>query len=259
MSTHNEQALPLVSIITVVYNNRAELAVTMDSISAQTYPNVEYIIVDGGSTDGTVELIKQRADEVSRWVSEPDKGLYDAMNKGQQMATGDFVWFMNSGDLINSPDTLNDIFKAHGLKDDAYYGETYLIDEAGEILGTRSQLSTRKIPAALSWKSFRKGNVISHQSLIVRRSIAATYNLKYPAAADIDWEITSLKQAKSVVNTGGVVSRFLVGGFSNSHKVSSWQERWAIMQRHYGLLQTVAYHIYFVFRAAAFKLFGAKL
>ena len=259
MSSGSPQALPKVSIITVVYNNVAELGVTMDSIKAQTYPNIEYLIIDGGSTDGTLELIKEREAEVTQWISEPDKGLYDAMNKGQKMATGDFVWFMNSGDLIESPDTLQQVFEIDGLTADIYYGETNLIDETGKILGTRSKLTTRKLPVELTWRSFKYGNVVSHQSLIVRKVVAEPYDLSYPCSADIEWEVSAFKNAKQTVNINGIMSRFLVGGYSSQRQPSCWQERIKIFLKHYGLVQTVLVHIYFVFRAAKFSLFGAKM
>ena len=92
--------LPTVSVITVVYNARDLIEGTIDSVLAQTYPHLEYVIVDGASTDGTLELIGRYADRIDRLVSEPDRGLYDAMNKGLERATGDFVWYINAGDRI---------------------------------------------------------------------------------------------------------------------------------------------------------------
>ena len=95
-----------ISVITVVYNGIDLLRGTMESVFAQTYPNIEYIIIDGNSNDGTLELIKENESKITKWISEPDKGLYDAMNKGIKLATGDFLWFMNAGDRIFAKDTL---------------------------------------------------------------------------------------------------------------------------------------------------------
>ncbi|MDV7391601.1 glycosyltransferase, partial [Arthrospira platensis SPKY1] len=102
---------PSVSIITVVYNACDLLQGTMASVFEQSWPHIEYIVVDGGSTDGTTELIRAQAGRISRWVSEPDKGLYDAMNKGLRMATGDFVWFLNAGDRLFTPDTVERVME----------------------------------------------------------------------------------------------------------------------------------------------------
>ena len=88
---------PVFSIITITYNASRWLEQTILGVLSQSYPNIEYIVIDGGSTDGTVDIIKQYASGISYWVSEPDKGIYDAMNKGLQKATGDYVWFINAG------------------------------------------------------------------------------------------------------------------------------------------------------------------
>ncbi|MCB0642106.1 MAG: glycosyltransferase, partial [Phaeodactylibacter sp.] len=101
-----ENKHPKISVITVVYNAVDLLEDTLLSVLNQTYDNIEYVVVDGASTDGTTEIVHRYKDRIDRWVSEPDKGLYNAMNKGLAMATGDFVWFMNAGDHIYSPDTL---------------------------------------------------------------------------------------------------------------------------------------------------------
>ena len=119
--------LPVVSIITIVYNGAETIEKTIKSVAALTYPHVEYIVVDGGSKDGTVDLIQKYPSHIARWISEPDKGLYDAMNKGIDLATGQYLWFINSGDEAASPDILNQMF-AQCADADVYYGNTMLID-----------------------------------------------------------------------------------------------------------------------------------
>lgn len=245
-----------ISIVTVVYNNRPELEQTIRNVAAQTYPYIEYIIVDGGSSDGTLQVIEANADVVTRYISEPDKGLYDAMNKGLQLATGDYVWFINAGDFIAEDDTLQRIADQHNWQHDVYFGETLLVQADGAVLGTRSQLTTRKVPPVLHWRSFRFGQLVGHQSFMVRRSLAGQYNLRYPCSADMDWQIRALKKASTVQHTHMALSRFLVGGHSAQNRKSCWQERFRIFTDHYGWFTALTSHVYILFRALKFKITG---
>ena len=119
-------------------NGEKELENTILSVIRQTYDNLEYIIVDGGSTDNTINIIKKYANKISYWISEPDKGLYDAMNKGLRRATGDYVWFLNAGDTLYTADTVQRIVASLKKKvslPDVIYGETRIVDAAGKSLG----------------------------------------------------------------------------------------------------------------------------
>lgn len=247
---------PKVSIITVVFNSRDALKATIDNITAQTYPNIEYIVIDGDSTDGSVQIAEEYKDYIDHYVSEKDKGLYDAMNKGLRAATGEFVWFINTGDYIENNSILMHLYEHWGLMDDVYYGETNFIDETGKVLGTRSQLTTRKVPDELTWKSFRHGQVVSHQSIIVKRELAGEFDLQYKVSADIDWAIAGMKMANSIVNTRLILTKYLVGGFSKQHQQTSWKERFDIFVKHYGWFEAVWFHMYFVLRAIKFKIIG---
>ena len=157
---------PVISIITVVYNNKVPLERTIKSIISQTYPNIEFIIIDGSSTDGTLDVIREYNDKISYWLSEKDEGIYDAMNKGLTCSTGDYVWFINAGDQITEPDTLQSVIKNDpGI--DVYYGDTVLIDINDNLAGLRRL----RPPAKLTWKSFGMGLVVCHQALIIRRNM----------------------------------------------------------------------------------------
>lgn len=107
----NYKKTPKISIITVSYNCKDTIEQTILNVLKQTYDNIEYIIIDGNSTDGTREIIEKYADRISYWVSEPDKGIYDAMNKGLKAATGEWVLFRNSGDYFSKPDTIQQVFE----------------------------------------------------------------------------------------------------------------------------------------------------
>ena len=176
---------PFLSIITVVYNNLAGLEYTFQSIKGQSSTDFEWLVIDGGSTDGTVQWLKDLEFPKLRFISEKDKGLYDAMNKGIKMAAGNYVWFMNSGDAIFSPDTIQHLLAQAGDKD-VLYGETMLVDEQNNSLGIRSEKTTRVLPKQMTKYSMIKGMVVCHQSFIPKRKIAPLYNLTYKFSADID-------------------------------------------------------------------------
>lgn len=238
---------PTVSIITIVYNGVDTLAKTIQSIARQSYSHIEYIVVDGGSTDGTVDVIKDYGKVVTKWISEPDEGLYDAMNKGIDMATGDYLWFINSGDEIFDRDTLSELFEKNSLAD-VYYGDTVMVDKDGKVIGERRL----QPPYSLCWTDFKKGMLVSHQSIIVSRTIAEKYNTKYRFSADFEWCMVALKKAHSVVNTQLVLSRFLDGGLTKQNIIPGLKERFDIMRRYFGLASTLWHHIPITFRFVTF-------
>lgn len=246
---------PFISIITVTYNAEKYLQKTIDSIRKQTCQNIEYIIVDGNSTDQTVNIIKNNKNYISRWISEPDEGLYDAMNKGLKMATGNFVWFINAGDQIYMKDTIKQILdKASEYNADLLYGEALIINEEDKEIGMRR----KSAPEKLSWKSLKKGMVVCHQSFIPNRTIAESYDLNYKYSSDIDWEIKCLKKAKSIVNTRLILSRFLDNGQSKKTIIPSIKERFRIMVKNYGLITTIVNHIPIMLRFIGFYLWHGR-
>ena len=248
-------ATPRVSIITVTYNAADLIERTVASVAGQTYPNIEYIVVDGASTDGTLDLIEKYAEQdvISRWVSEPDAGIYDAMNKGLGLAKGEYVWFMNAGDTIFEAETLAKVM-ATQPNGDVYYGEAMTVDEKGKPLGLRLP----RPPKRLHWRSLQRGMVVCHQAFILRRSLATAYNLKYRYCADIDWVIQGLKRSKKIVNAEQTVCTFLVGGFSKKHERRSWKDRFDVLTKHYGLITNIINHGYISLRFLARNALGGK-
>ena len=229
---------PSISIITVVYNAATSIEYTIQAVLALTYPNKEYIIIDGGSTDGTVDIIKRYERQISKWVSGPDAGLYDAMNKGLEMSKGDFVWFINAGDAPASPDVLERVFTGNSYAD-IYYGDTMIIDENGKKIGRR-RLSP---PSALKWKDFRKGMLVSHQSFIASRKVVKKYDLRYKFSSDFDWCLYALKNASKVQNTHLILSFFRDGGITKKNIIPGLKERFQIMVKNYGLISTLLAHL----------------
>lgn len=221
-----------------MYNNVRDIERTIKSVLNQTYPKIEYIIIDGKSNDGTLAIIEKYRSKVSKIVSEPDKGIYDAMNKGLAIATGDYVLFMNSGDEIFDEHTVQDIFdSAPGA--DIYYGETEMYNDAWQSLGRRRH----EAPEQFDWKSFKYGMSISHQAIYIKRSIITPYDLSYKYSSDIDWIIKAAKKASSIVNVHRYVAKYLVGGMSKKKHRESLKERFNIFTKYYGLIPNIINHI----------------
>jgi glycosyltransferase involved in cell wall biosynthesis len=210
----------------------------MLSVLNQTYSNIEYVIIDGASTDGTLAIIKQYQNRIANLISEKDEGIYDAMNKGLAVATGDYVLFMNSGDELYNSDTIANVF-ASADDADIYYGETEMINAEGQHLGRRRH----KAPEQLSFGSFKYGMSVSHQAIYIKRSLTQPYDRKYELSSDIDWILNTVKKAKKIVNVNQYVAKYLVGGMSKKRHRQSLKERFAIMKHHYGLVPTVFNHL----------------
>lgn len=250
------------SIITCTYNAESVLQRTLDSVLEQTYSHVEHIIVDGASTDATldrVEAYKQKSDAEDwchevRVKSEPDRGLYDAMNKGIQRATGQYVLFLNAGDTFPSADTLELVAESVGEGEEppaVLYGDTDVVDDEGRFLRHR-RLSP---PRRLTWRSFMKGMLVCHQAFYARTDLAKAtpYDLHYRFSADVDWCIRIMRLARRrrllMRNVGAVVVNFLDGGMTTTNHRASLKERFHVMAHHYGFVPTVIMHAWFVVRS----------
>ena len=239
---------PKFSIITVTYNASLLMGATLESVLSQTYTNYEYILVDGGSTDDTVAVAKASGIEFAHIVSERDNGIYDAMNKGMALATGDYLCFLNAGDAFFAPDTLQTIVDAIADETelpDVLYGETAEVDAQRNFVRMRRL----QAPKELTWHSFRNGMLVCHQSFYARREIAPMYDLRYRLSSDVDWCIKVMKRSKKMVNVNAVVVNYLQNGLSLQHHRKSLVERFRVMSRHYGLLPTICRHIWFALRA----------
>jgi len=247
-----------ISIITVTYQAGKFLEKTILSVLNQTCKDFEYIIVDGTSKDNTIEIIKNYelrirnnefhgiAPEQFRWISEPDKGLYDAMNKGIDLATGDFVWFINAGDLIYDNYTLQAIVNAYSKMPSAevIYGQSLIIDEQGKTLGKRHKIA----PKNLIKNSLLKGLVVCHQSILVKKTIAPKYDLQYQISADYDWTIQAIENSQSNCYIDQYLSKFSISGISSQQRKKSWIERFYIMKKHFGYNKTIWAHLIIVLK-----------
>lgn len=248
---HNSKHLhPTFSIITVTYNAGKVLEETIQSVISQTYHQVEYLIIDGASKDNTMSIVNKYKDRIHMVVSEPDQGLYDAMNKGVELVTGDYVCFLNAGDTFHENNTLQLIANSlNELKElpDVIYGETAIVDEKGHFIRMRRHAA----PESLTWKSFKKGMLVCHQAFFAKSSIAINepYDLSYRFSADFDWCIRIMKEAKVLHNTHQTIIDYLNEGMTTQNHKASLKERFNIMCKYYGWLSTVFYHLWFVLRS----------
>ena len=249
-----------ITVITITYNASAVLQRTLDSLLCQDYAYVEHVVVDGASKDQTVKMVEAYQTQVAAmhpdWTlklkSEPDGGLYDAMNKGLERASGDYVVFMNAGDCFAADDVLSTV--AHAASQDPHpaviYGNTDIVDNEGNFLFPRRL----QPPEKLSWKSFRQGMLVCHQSFYARSDIAKAhpYDLKYRHSADVKWGIEVMKEAErrklAMINTHKVLTKYLREGDTTVHHRASLWERFRVMTEEYGWLTTIAMHFWFVVR-----------
>lgn len=214
---------PKISVITVTLNTALDLQKTLESITGQDYPNLEIIVIDGGSTDGTVEVIKTHAEHITYWISEPDKGIYNAMNKGLAKATGEWVNFMNAGDVFFDRHVLSTIFNQDLQDADVLYGDS--------IASYPVFKTYRK---ALPVDNLWKGMVCCHQSMFFRTNLIKHEGYKPDLFFSADYEmilrlyftgknfryipetiavfdtrgISNLKMAKSARSNVGILSSY---------------------------------------------------
>jgi glycosyltransferase involved in cell wall biosynthesis len=215
---------PKVSVITVNRNMADELSSTIESVLAQTYACVEYLIVDGGSSDGSVGLIRDHADRIAWWVSERDRNLYDAMNKGVRAATGDWVVFMNSGDCFTHDNVLREVFAEDHADADLVYGHA-IWHHPAEGIDTRR---AGKPPAVLPL-----GMNCSHQSLFARRDLL----LRHPfderlLVADYDFVVWAWVEGARFKLIDRIVCRATAGGISDRRRLLSLRQRVQVLRRY---------------------------
>ena len=256
------------TIITVTYNAAKVFRQTAESVFRQSYRNVEHIIVDGASTDDTLAQAKDYMERSYasgnghdvRIMSEPDNGIYDAMNKGLTLATGDYVCFLNAGDSLPFADTLETIVTNAALDDTqeaglplpaVLYGDTDIVDGNGNYLCPRRLTP----PTILTWKSFKNGMLVCHQAFYVRTDLAKStpYDMQYKYSADVDWCIRIMRLAgkKGLLIKGvhTVIANYMQEGTTTRHHRESLRERFRIMKHYYGLTTTLAMHVWFAIRS----------
>ncbi len=223
-----KESTPLkLSIITVNLNQADGLAKTLDSVREQAFRDFEHIVVDGGSTDGSLEVIKVRADGLAFWVSEPDAGIYAAMNKGLRRAQGEYVYFLNSGDRLYSPDTLERVFAHEERGEDLLYGNTVRPDAAGNLYEHRH-------PDVLTVGVFWDFGVCQ-QAIFYRRELFAAlgeFDESFRFAGDWDFDLRVLMARRTARHLPFPVAHYQGGGISTTRKDLAAREKEIIWRRH---------------------------
>ena len=234
---------PLFSIITVTWNAADVITPTMESVQRQTSSDYEMLIIDGASTDDTLAIVKRASIAALRVFSEPDKGLYDAMNKGIARARGRYIMFLNAGDTFADDTVLARMARLAADNPGVIYGQTQLVDAQRNVVGKRHLTAPKK----LTVNSFKNGMVVCHQAFVVRRDLAPEYDLQYRLSADYDWCIRVLRKSQSNAYVGETpIISYLADGMTTRHHRASLWERFRIMCRHYGTTVAIRRHLRFI-------------
>ncbi|MEI6563411.1 MAG: glycosyltransferase family 2 protein [bacterium] len=214
------------SIITVNLNHAAGLKQTVESILSQTFRDYELIIIDGGSTDGSLDVIHTHADKITRWVSEPDTGIYNAMNKGLHLAQGEYVYFLNSGDQFCSPVVLETIFAGEKYTEELLYGDFMRVDAANCF---QTDLQPDELTVI---RFFRRG--LCHQTIFYKKELfdnLGNYDETFRIAADWDFTIRVLLAGHSTRHVPVKVVHYEGAGISETQSNISSHEKSVIMKR----------------------------
>lgn len=216
---------PLVTIVSVVFNGARQIEATIQSVISQTYGNIEYLIVDGGSEDGTLDILRKYEERIDYWVSERDTGIYEAMNKGIDLAGGNWINFMNAGDSLFDEKTISSIFsnmaKTHGF--DVIYGDVLMVyPQYGGMTKARK---------AGRLSDLWKGMQFSHQSVLIAAEYIKLnkFNPAYKLAADFDLLYSAYRQCRPFFYTGQILASTSAGGISDLQRVRVYRERLRIV------------------------------
>lgn len=217
--------IPKVTIITVVYNDKINIGRTIDNVLKQTYTNIEYIVIDGGSNDGTLEVVKSYGDRL-KWVSEKDEGIYDAMQKGASLASGEWLLFRNCGDFFITPDAISKVFEQY----DSDNGEDFLLANSRYF----NEYGYKDLAPAILEKSFYDAMPVNHPSTFIRRATQLKYpfKLEYQNSADYCFFVEAFINGATYRYFNVIVGLFdNRSGASSDHYDQSIRENIDIMKR----------------------------
>ena len=221
MNTIVKNKIPSISIITITYNAESSLEVTIKSVISQSYKNIEYIIIDGGSTDRTVEIIEEYQDHIKYWISEPDKGISDAWNKGIAASSGDIIGILNAGDYFLAKDYISTVSNNLDIKEKVIcYGDTDMVDQSGQIIrnivGTFNPFN---LYIGLGFGFYHPGCFATRQTY----DLVGVFDLQYKLAMDSDWLFRCYKAGVSFEKLN-LSCMMLDGGVSRKFGFSAYGE-----------------------------------
>lgn len=241
---------PKISVITVCFNAAETLERTVQSVLSQTYDNFEYIIVDGKSTDGTLQIIDKYRKNITRFISEKDNGIYDAMNKGLGMATGAVIGILNADDFYE-PETLQLIAAHYQQGRNIYHGHLQHIDQNGKAMHVN--------PAPKNLKQLRRGMIVNHPTVFVNREVYAElggFSTDYRIASDWNFILKAYLAGVNFIRVDAVLSNFTHGGVSSSISDTYLKELHAIRKER-GVVKSVDF--FYLYDLVRFKLLGENL
>ena len=217
---------PLVTVVTVSYNDRSRLEKTIKNVISQSYDRIEYIVIDGGSNDGSVDLLKKYDNQIALTISEPDRNVFDAMNKGIKQATGDWIIFMNSGDFFYENIMIEKVMALITKKIDFIYGDT----QVNYKNGFRRVSKAKKINGML-WKELP----FVHQSLFAKTELLNQhpFDLQYENCADFDFFLWAFHRGYRFCQLNQIISLIEAGGISDSNRISGAKEKRQIIKKYY--------------------------
>ena len=234
--------LPIISVVTVVFNNIDSIEKTIQSVITQTYENIQYIIIDGGSNDGTLDVIRKYEKYIDILVTEKDKGIYDAMNKGIKLAKGKWINFMNSGDTYYSKYTLSNISFNNYTNQSFIYGKARIFDSKNRLIKTLMPLNVNRLNLVIF-----ATRVLCHQAVFYNSEIKFLYPSKYKIKGDFFsyFEYIKFKPAKKLNQT---ICNYSLGGVSQIYKDLGEKELWNILREKSGFLRFLHIPIFFYSR-----------
>jgi glycosyltransferase involved in cell wall biosynthesis len=230
---------PHISIITINFNHFQDLQKTFSNVISQTYQDLEYIVIDGGSKDGTVDFLKENIKFMRCWISERDNGIYDAMNKGTRLARGEWIIFMNSGDCFSHENTIEQIAPYLNRSNDVVYGgfESIVNDEYGYRVSQRQPEDLAQI-----WHQIPT----CHQSVFVRRELQSQYpfDISLIWCADHDFLARLYQLGSKFQEVPLVISKFDTSGGKVRDLLTYTRERWSICRKYFG--KTLSRELFFL-------------
>jgi len=237
-STVPHESRIVVSVVTVVFNGVGVIEETIRSVFEQEYKNIDYVIIDGGSDDGTLEIINRYKSRLSKIVSEKDNGIYDAMNKGIEFASGDYVCFLNAGDKFCNSRTLKNLFEGitENSLPDVLYGNSIVLTDDEKNLGELKSLD------------FTCENLISrgtrtlcHQAIFVKMSRVPLYDTQYKLKGELNWyfEILSSKESLVIKKRNLPVVYYKLGGVGDTNFYKNLFERVLVVKNRFGYVRTI--------------------